>query len=109
MTRLRVADFEEDDAIAETRAVTPQDYTAQTPAPPLWYLALHLLESNLVTPVLLGRRLTINPVAIFISLMFWLWLWGVPGALMAVPILVSVKIVCDHIPSASFVSELIGR
>jgi predicted PurR-regulated permease PerM len=77
--------------------------------PPLWYLLLHLFEANLVTPVLLGRRFTINPVAIFISLMFWLWLWGVPGALLAVPILVSVKIVCDHIPSATYVSELIGR
>ena len=47
--------------------------------PACWYLALHLLESNLVTPILLGRRFTLNPVAIFVSLMFWLWLWGVPG------------------------------
>jgi predicted PurR-regulated permease PerM len=73
------------------------------------YLMLHLAEANFVTPILLGRRFTLNPVAIFISRMFWLWLWGIPGALLSVPILVSVKAVCDRIPKASYVSELIGR
>jgi predicted PurR-regulated permease PerM len=77
--------------------------------PAFWYLALHLIESNFVTPILLGRRFTLNPVAIFVSLMFWLWLWGIPGALLSVPILVSVKAVCDRIPRASYVSEFIGR
>jgi predicted PurR-regulated permease PerM len=76
--------------------------------PATWYLALHLLEANLVTPILLGRRFTLNPVAIFISLMFWLWLWGVPGALLSVPILVLVKGICDRIPRAAYMSELIG-
>jgi len=74
-----------------------------------WYLLLHLLEANFVTPILLGRRFTLNPVAIFVSLIFWLWLWGVPGVLLSVPILVSVKAVCDRIPKASFVSDLISR
>lgn len=77
--------------------------------PAFWYLALHLTESNFVTPILLGRRFTLNPVAIFVSLMFWLWLWGIPGALLSVPILVSVKAICDRIPKASYVSEFIGR
>jgi predicted PurR-regulated permease PerM len=72
-----------------------------------WYLLLHLLEANLVTPILLGRRLTLNPVVIFVSLIFWTWLWGVPGALLSVPILASTKIVCDRFPSLSFVSELL--
>ena len=49
--------------------------------PPAWYLLLHLLEANLITPVLLGRRFTLNPVVIFVSLIFWTWLWGVPGSL----------------------------
>jgi predicted PurR-regulated permease PerM len=74
-----------------------------------WYLLLHLLEANFVTPIILGRQFTINPVAIFISLMFWFWLWGIPGALLSVPILVSVKAVCDRVPKASFVSEFISR
>jgi predicted PurR-regulated permease PerM len=77
--------------------------------PGAWYLMLHLLEANLVTPILLGRRLMLNPVAILISLMFWLWLWGLPGALLAVPILVSAKAICDGIPKVAHIGELIGR
>ena len=77
--------------------------------PPAWYLVLHLLEANLITPVLLGRRFTLNPVVIFVSLIFWMWLWGVPGALLSVPILVSIKVVCDHVPAMSPVSELLSR
>jgi len=77
--------------------------------PPAWYLLLHLLEANLITPVLLGRRFTLNPVVIFVSLIFWTWLWGVPGALLSVPILVSIKIICDRVPAMSPVSELFSR
>jgi predicted PurR-regulated permease PerM len=77
--------------------------------PPAWYLVLHLLEANLITPVLLGRRFTLNPVVIFVSLIFWTWLWGVPGALLSVPILVSIKVVCDRVPAMSPVSELLSR
>lgn len=75
--------------------------------PPAWYLLLHLLEANLITPVLLGRRFTLNPVVIFVSLIFWTWLWGVPGALLSVPILVSMKVVCDRVPAMSHASELL--
>jgi predicted PurR-regulated permease PerM len=75
--------------------------------PPTWYLLLHLLEANFITPVLLGRRFTLNPVVIFVSLIFWTWLWGVPGALLSVPILVSIKVVCDRVPTLSSVSELL--
>jgi predicted PurR-regulated permease PerM len=75
--------------------------------PPAWYLLLHLLEANFITPVLLGRRFTLNPVVIFVSLIFWTWLWGVPGALLSVPILVSIKVICERIPSMSHVSELL--
>jgi predicted PurR-regulated permease PerM len=75
--------------------------------PPAWYLLLHLLEANFVTPILLGRRFTLNPVVIFVSLIFWTWLWGVPGALLSVPILVSIKVICERVPSMSHVSELL--
>jgi predicted PurR-regulated permease PerM len=75
--------------------------------PSAWYLVLHLLEANLITPMLLGRRFTLNPVVIFVFLIFWTWLWGVPGALLSVPILVSIKVVCDRAPSMSPVSELL--
>jgi len=75
--------------------------------PPAWYLLLHLLEANLITPVALGRRFTLNPVVIFVSLIFWTWLWGVPGALLSVPILVAIKIICDRVPAMAHVSELV--
>jgi predicted PurR-regulated permease PerM len=77
--------------------------------PAAWYLLFHLLEANLVTPVLLGRRFTLNPVVVFVSLIFWMWLWGVPGALLSVPILVSIKVVCDRVPAMSPISELLSR
>lgn len=76
--------------------------------PAAWYLLLHLLEANFITPVLLGRRFTLNSVVIFVSLIFWTWLWGVPGALLSVPILVSIKVVCDRVPAFSSVSELLS-
>jgi predicted PurR-regulated permease PerM len=77
--------------------------------PAAGYLLLHLLEANLITPVLLGRRFTLNPVVVFVSLIFWTWLWGVPGALLSVPILVSAKVVCDRFPTLSAVSQLLVR
>jgi predicted PurR-regulated permease PerM len=79
----------------------------QAALPAVWYLLLHLVESNLVTPVLLGRRFTLNPVVIFISLIFWTWLWGVPGALLSVPILVSIKAVSDRVAGLSSLSEVL--
>jgi predicted PurR-regulated permease PerM len=76
--------------------------------PAAWCLLLHALEANFITPVLLGRRFTLNPVVIFVSLIFWTWLWGVPGALLSVPILVSVKVICDRVPALSQVSEFLS-
>jgi predicted PurR-regulated permease PerM len=84
------------------------DTLGQGLLPPGWYLVLHLLEANLVTPILLGRRFTLNPVGIFVSLIFWTWLWGMPGALLSVPILVSVKVVCDRLPALASVSGLLA-
>ena len=58
-------------------------------------------------PFFARRRFTLNPVVIFVSLILWTWLWGIPGALLSVPILVSIKVVCDCVPSMSHVSELL--
>jgi predicted PurR-regulated permease PerM len=81
----------------------------QAVLPPAWYLLLHVLEANLITPILLGRRFTLNPVVIFVSLIFWTWLWGIPGALLSVPILVSIKVVCGRVLAASPINELFSR
>jgi len=78
-------------------------------APAGVYLAVHLIEANLVTPYALGRRFTLNPVIIFVFLIFCVWLWGVIGAFLAVPILVSVKVLCDHIESLSTLGEFLSE
>jgi predicted PurR-regulated permease PerM len=61
------------------------------------YLAIHIIEGETVTPMLLARRFTLNPVIVVISLIFWFWMWGVPGAVLAVPILAIAKIICEDI------------
>jgi predicted PurR-regulated permease PerM len=76
--------------------------------PPLAFVALTALEGNIVTPALVGRRLTLNPVIVFASLLFWGWLWGVAGLLIAVPLLVVFKILCDHIVPLQVVGEYLS-
>jgi predicted PurR-regulated permease PerM len=61
--------------------------------PPAIFISLHLVEANLVTPMIVGKRLTISPLAILISLSFWSWVWGTTGALLAVPLLIIMKTV----------------
>jgi predicted PurR-regulated permease PerM len=60
---------------------------------------IHLVTGNFVTPALLGRKLPLNPVALFVFLLFWAWVWGIPGAIIAVPLTVMVKVICDHVES----------
>jgi predicted PurR-regulated permease PerM len=67
------------------------------------YLAIHLIEGQLITPMLLARRFILNPVLVIISLVFWFWMWGAPGAILSVPMLAITKIICDRIrPLAAF-------
>jgi predicted PurR-regulated permease PerM len=61
--------------------------------PALVMVVAHLIESNLVTPLVLGGRLKVNPLLILISLSFWTWVWGTVGALLAVPLLIIGKTV----------------
>jgi predicted PurR-regulated permease PerM len=70
-------------------------WTALLPA--ALYFGIHVLEGEIVTPLLLANRFTINPVAVILSLIFWYWVWGVPGAILAVPMLAIIKIVCDRL------------
>jgi predicted PurR-regulated permease PerM len=61
------------------------------------YLGIHLIEGETITPMLLARRFTLNPVLVIISLVFWFWMWGIPGAILAVPMLAITKIICDRV------------
>ncbi|HEX6434951.1 MAG TPA: AI-2E family transporter [Gemmatimonadales bacterium] len=76
---------------------------------PAAYLAVNILQSQFISPLILGRRLTLNPVAIFVGLVFWWWIWGVPGAFIAVPLLATFKIFCDHIEALAPIGEFLGR
>jgi predicted PurR-regulated permease PerM len=61
------------------------------------YLGIHIIEGEIATPMLLARRFTINPVAVMLALIFWYWMWGVAGAILAVPLLAITKIICDDL------------
>src|ERR1700738_1428687 len=65
--------------------------------PPALYFGIHFVEGETLTPMLLARRFTLNPLLIILSLVFWFWMWGVPGAILAVPMLAILKIICDRL------------
>ena len=65
-------------------------------APPAVFLALHFVESNFISPLIMGARLRINPVFVFLSVLFWSWLWGIAGAFVAVPLLLGLRAVSQR-------------
>jgi predicted PurR-regulated permease PerM len=77
--------------------------------PPLAYLVIEGIEGNVVQALAFGRSLGLNPIAIFVALLFWGWLWGAAGILFAVPILVAVKVACTHIESLQPLGEFLDR
>ncbi len=76
--------------------------------PVLAYWGINFLESNLVTPTVMSRRMTLNPLAIVLSVSFWTWIWGPVGGLVSLPLLIMLKVVCDHTPAFRVVGALIG-
>jgi predicted PurR-regulated permease PerM len=77
--------------------------------PPALYLGLATIEGSFITPVLLGRRFLLNPVMVFLCLAFWGFLWGIPGMLVAVPLLAIFKIVCDHVEPLAPLGEFLAK
>ena len=76
--------------------------------PPGIFIVLGALEGNVVTPMIVARRLTLNPVAVVTALILWGWMWGIVGFLLAVPLLVVVKITCDRIEPLKPVGDFLG-
>ena len=71
-------------------------------------LLIHTLVGNLLTPWLTSRTSRMNPVAVFVGVIFWGWLWGVWGLLLGIPIMMIVKSVCDRVEDLQPIGELLG-
>jgi predicted PurR-regulated permease PerM len=81
-------------------------WNALTPAG--LYLAIHIIEGETLTPLLLARRFTLNPVLVIFSLVFWFWMWGIPGAILSVPMMAILKIICDRFRSLAALGHFLS-
>jgi hypothetical protein len=90
----------------KTPVIRSKQWYALLPA--LIYSLIHLAEGETITPMILARRFTLNPVLVIISLFFWHFVWGIPGALLAVPLLAMFKIICDRIEVLKPAGHIIG-
>jgi len=77
--------------------------------PALCFAAITAVEGNLITPMILGRRMRISPIAILVWLLIWGWLWGVPGALLAVPMLTSAKLIAERVRGWEWFARMVQR
>ncbi len=73
------------------------------------FLALAIIEGQFIQPVVVGRRLSLNPVMVFLAFLVLGWLWGIAGMFTAVPILVMLKVICDHVERFAPLGEFLGR
>ena len=83
------------------------DSVPQALAAPIILAGLMAISAEVVTPYVLGRGLLLNPVAIFIAIMLWGWLWGIVGVLLAVPLLASLKIICERVEPLHPIAEFL--
>ena len=88
--------------------VTFDDLNRIWPVPAV-FLALVLLEGQLIQPIVVGRSLRLNPVMVFVAFLLLGWLWGIAGMFVAVPILVTLKVICDHVERFAALAEYLGR
>ena len=95
--------------VLSVAALTAFDSVSHALLIPASFLAINLLQANIVSPMLFSHRLTLNPVALFVGLGFWWWIWGVPGAFIAVPLVATFKIFCDHIATLAPIGEFLGQ
>jgi predicted PurR-regulated permease PerM len=72
------------------------------------YLSITTLEGHLITPSIIGRRLELNTVSVLLALLVWSWLWSIPGALMAVPLLVLLKVIADNTKGLQTLGSFLG-
>jgi predicted PurR-regulated permease PerM len=71
-------------------------------------LVITSLEGWLLTPALMGKAGEMSPAAIFVGLLFWSWMWGVAGMILAVPLMMATKVICDHVEDMQWIGEMLG-
>ena len=71
-------------------------------------MGTHVVMINVLYPKLIGQRVRLNPLAVVLSLLFWFWIWGAMGVILAVPITGAAKIVCDHVDSLRSLGAWLG-
>lgn len=89
-------------------SLTSFDSALHALAVPGAYLAISTLQNNVVSPLVYGRRLRLNPVAVLVGVMFWWAVWGLAGAFLAVPIIAAAKVLGDHVPDLRAMGEFLG-
>ena len=75
----------------------------------LLLVATDFIVANILEPKVMGQSLGLSPLAVLFSLFFWGWLWGIPGMILAVPVLAIIKIIADHFPSLRVLGALLGK
>ncbi|MFP4144468.1 MAG: AI-2E family transporter [Phycisphaeraceae bacterium] len=95
--------------ILSAGALLSFDTLSEAVWPPLAFALITAAEGYLVTPTIMGRRMELNPLVVLLSVLVWTWLWGVAGALMAVPLLVCLKIVSEHVTALESVASFLSR
>ncbi|HEX5050230.1 MAG TPA: AI-2E family transporter [Planctomycetota bacterium] len=95
-------------AVVAAVGLTSLDGLIEGLVPATIYALITAMEGMFLTPVIVGRRMTLSPVFVFVWLLLMSWLWGIPGALLAVPILAAGKIVCDHVPRLQVLGRFLG-
>lgn len=95
-------------ALLSVVALATFDNLGQILLVPAAFLLANLIQANIVTTLVLGKKLALNNVALFVGLAFWWWIWGIPGAFIGVPLMAVFKIYCDHIEALAPVGEFLG-
>ena len=94
--------------LATAVAVVSFDHLGHAALAPAIYLASTTVEGQFITPIVLGRQLELNTVSVFVTVVFWGWLWGIAGGLMAVPFLVCLKVICDNVEGLNTFGNFLG-
>lgn len=85
------------------------DSPLQAVAPAACFAVLAAVEGNLITPLIMGSRMRLSPVAILVWLLVWGWMWGIPGALLAVPMLTCLKLITEWLPGWEWFAKMVER